>query len=278
MIDGCPHRSNYYHSQGSIFRRLKKPKKALESYRKAVVLSKSRDIVCLSSYAQQLLEIGEPEEALKYARKAYQMDPSDTQVISVLVDVHSELGDMETALGLLEKAIHRRRTDRRLHARAGMLAKKMGDMMKAKSHFEQAVVDPGQPHTLISLADVYINLGKFDLAKTTLEQYPAKAHRDASYWSTRANIMRHMDKLKEASMNIETAIAKEDNNPVHRGGAAQIQLDWAKKLMSAGEREEALLKLEAAKEQVRVGLEIDNSNVVLKTIQRAIDRAEQLVF
>lgn len=270
--------SRYLHSKGIILRNLGRDKEALESFRRAVAVSKRKNTVALSSFAGQLRRMKKPQEGLEYAKEAFAMDPSNSQVISVLVSIYHDLGDNTTGLAILEEALNRRQTDTRLHARAGYIAKDMGEFIKARKHLLHASQDPSQPQVITALADVYIELKEYDLAENVLEKYHKMATKDASYWSTKANILRHKENFPEALKSIEMALKLESKNPVHYGGACQLHIDMGKISLREVKPEEAHLHIETAKDLLYKGLALDSENEVLLTIKKDLERLDSSLF
>ena len=270
--------SKYYHSKGIILRHLNRNQEALDAFRLAVSASHRKDTFALSSLAEQLRLIGNPKEALKFAEEAFKIDPRESYPISVLVDIYRDLGDMKKGLSILEESIKKRQTDTRLHARAGIIAKDMGDLIRAREHLSKASSDPSLTHTITALADVYIGLNEYELADHVLEKYPVRAYKNGSYWSTKANILRHKKDFHQALQCIEEALKLENTNPFHYGGAAQIYLDIAKDALQDRNIEECHLQLNMAKENLNRGLRLSPSDQILLSIQEHVRRLEESIL
>jgi len=269
LASARPQISRYHHALGTIFRRLGDTKSAIAAFRRAVAASRQKDPVALISLAEQLDDAGDSKDALRYATRAYEINPADTIAISVLAGVLQSLGQTKDALDLIESALRRRANDGRLHAKAGVIAKQMGDLIKAKKHLLQATGDPDTAFAITALADVHIQLGEYDRAAAVLETFPAHAEfRDASYWSTKANVLRHQGLLEEGLAAIERAIEIQPKNPIHYGGLAQLHLDLASRAAQSGDSEAGALHLDQAYIAVQRGLELEPTNAALNSIAR----------
>lgn len=279
LVISYPHVSRYHHSKGTILRNLDKNDEAVKSFRKAVAASKRRDVVALSSLARSLCELGKNKEALNFAEEAYGLKPGDSQVINVLVQIYHEIGDDIKALSILEEAISRRTTDTRLIARAGMIAKDIGNLHYARDFLTKVSTNPSYPHTIIALADVYIKLGNLKKAEEILESYPSSERKDKIYWSTKANIHRLNASYNQALECINKALRFDPKDPVILGGAAQLHIDIAYSMLNNYETiEEAKIQCEMASDVLKIGLDIAPSNEILLDIKFKVDSLERTLF
>jgi len=204
--------SRSHHARGSILKTLRRNDEALESFRKAVATSDRKNVVALSSLASQLCKMDKMKEALRYAKEAFNRDPTDSQVISILVDIHHQMGDDLKALNILNEALKKRKTDKRLNARAGIIAKGLGKLTEAISYLNIAIEEPKIPHAIIALADVYIELGNYEKAESILNRFPYKHYKEVGYWITKANLLRHTKKYDNALICIKKALEIDDRN------------------------------------------------------------------
>ena len=272
LVNKDPTMYRYHHAMGSILARLGRDKEALDAFRKAVATSRRKNVVALASLARHLCRMGRQKEALGYAKEAYGADPGDSQVINVLVQVYHELGEDTTALGILDQATKRRRTDTRLHARAGIFAKNMGDWLKAKEHLTKASFDL---HTITALADVFINLEDFEAAERVLKSYPHGVSKQASYWSTKAKILRRKGEFSQALPCIQKALGLESGNPAYYGESAQLHMDMAKKALRHDDIEKAHLQVDMAWDQLNRGLRLDPKNESLLSLRERLQKLKE---
>lgn len=265
--------SRYHHGLGMAYRKLRDTENALKAFRRAVAAAPKTDTVALVSLAEVLLEVGRIADANSYALEAYKRHPGDSSVISLLAEVYRRKGEHLKALDLISDALRRRVSDARLHARAGLIAKEMGDYVRAEQHLLVASRDRETSHAITALADVYLNLGRYPKAEEVLESALGQ-HRDASYWSTKANVLRHQGRLEEGLVAIDKAIELEPDNPVHHGGKAQLHLDVARRAARDREIENAHLQTELARQSVWRGLGLAPNNEALVSIARSVASLE----
>lgn len=266
-----PTTSRYHHALGNTYRQLGNYKEAVKSFRRAVGTSKEGDTVALCSLGELLQKMNQPQDALKYAQEAYESDPGDSIAIALLASIHHQLGNHTKALRILDEALGRRRSDTRLHERAGVIAKEMGNYLKAEDHLIAASTDRELPHTITTLADVYVKLGNFRRAEQVLERYPSHGgYRDASYWTTLANVHRNQERLDDAMRAIERAIALQPSSVASIATLAQIHVDQARIAAKKGDADEANLRIEFAELAVAQGLTVDSTSETLLSIAREI--------
>jgi len=267
-----PRVARYHHALGTIQRRLRKDKEALQSFRRAVATaSPQRKSVPLASLADVLCDMGEIEEAKRLSIQALELAPRDSWIVSTAVKVLEKSGDIDKALEILLDALRISPTDAHLHFRAGMILKQLGDFVGAKEHLERAISDPALSFSYTALADVYLQLGNDRKAEEILEKFPGKKWTNASYLSTKANILRRRGKFKDAEGFLKRALNLEPKNPVHYGGMAQLKFDQAKEAIFNGEKQSALIYIDEANAFILNGLQKDKDNEVLLAIRYDID-------
>lgn len=266
-----PNTSRYHHALGTAYRRLGQREKAIVSFRRAAACATDHDTAAMVSLAQTLIDANKPNDAMSYAQRAYRRDPSDSNVIATLASVHHAVGDNRAAVELLQDALRRRRNDTRLHVRAGMIAKSMGDLTSAENHLRRATSDANLPHAITALADVYIELGRYREAERTLERFPRdEMYAEATYWSIKANLLRRTRRLELAQEAAERAVRLEPNNAVTHGGLAFVHLEIARAAAQRGDREAASFSIELGMKAVRQGLAVDPDDAALLNARAAL--------
>lgn len=274
LVNQFPDRSHYHHAFGTIFRWMRDNQAALKEFRQAVATSTRPDATILASMADLLCDIGEFEEAKTFAKQAFDINPSKSHVVSIMSRVLGELKDLDGALDIVMKALKRAPTDARLHARAGIILKRLGKLPDAKRHLREAISDPNLTHAYTALADVYLMTEEYTEAERVLRQFPGRRKSDASYLSTEANIMRHKGELAKAEEYLQRAISLEPDNLVHHGGMANLKLDQASEYASKGERQRVLICIDEAKLSLDKALSYDAYNEILLTIKHRIEQFE----
>jgi tetratricopeptide (TPR) repeat protein len=112
------------------------------------------------------------------------------------------------------------------------------------------------------------------MAEEALNKFPGDRWSNASYLSTRANVLRHRKDFGEAEKCLRRAIKLEPDNPVHYGGMAQLHLDRAAEAAPRGERQHVLLHIDEARTFLQKGLSKSEDSEALMSIKHAIDRLE----
>lgn len=274
LVKQLPERSDYHHGLGTILKWLHRNEDALASFRRAVATSRRPNSTALASLADLLCDMDNIEEAKGFAEEAFKIDPGKSHVVSIMSTVLEKSGDLEGALSIVSMALRRAPTDARLHGRAGMILKRIRRFPEARDHLERAVSDPSLAFSYTALADVYLLMAEYGKAEDALNKFPAEKWSNASYLSTRANILRHGKDFGEAEKCLRRALELEKDNPVHYGGMAQLYLDQAVEAASKGARQTVLLYIEQARTFVQKGLSKSEDNEALLSIKHAVEQFE----
>ena len=274
LVKQFPERPDYHHGLGTILKWLRRNEDALASFRQAVATSRRPNSTALASLADLLCDMDNVEEARTFAEEAYEIDPGKSHAVSIMSRVLEESGDLEGALRIVSMALRKAPTDARLHGRAGMILKRIRRFPEARDHLEQAVSDPTLSFSYTALADVYLQMAEYKKAEDALSKFPGNKWSNASYLSTRANILRHRKDFGEAERCLRRALELEVDNPVHYGGMAQLYLDQAQDAALKGAKQTVLLHIEEARTFVRKGLSKSEDNEALLSIKHAVEQFE----
>lgn len=275
LAEKFPNVSRHHHGLGTILKWLHDYKGAIKSFRKAIATSsRGGKPTSLCSLANLLCEQGELKEALPLVKEALEIAPGKSFVVATASDVLEKASDIQGALRIIMEALKISPTDTRLNHRAGILLKRIGRFTKAKEHLEIATSDPTMAFSYTALADVYLQLGDINKAEKTLEKFPGRKGDNASYLSTKGNILRLKEKFGEAEKFLEKASKLEPDNPVHYGGLAQLKYAQAQQAISNDKKQITLILIDEAKTFLAKGLNIDRNNEVLVSIQHAVDDFE----
>lgn len=278
LTEKFPNVSRHHHGLGTILKWLHDYKGAVNSFRKAIATSsRGGKPTGLCSLANLLCEQGELKEALPLVKEALEIAPGKSFVVATASDVLEKANDIDGALKIIMEALKTAPTDTRLNHRAGILLKRIGRFTEAKEHLQIAVLDPAKAFSHTALADVYLQLGDVDEAEKTLEEFPGRKGNNASYLSTKGNILRLKEEFGEAEKFLRKANKLEPDNPVHYGGLAQLKYDQAQLAISNGEKQIALISIDEAKTFLSKGLNLDRNNEVLLSIQHVVDEFEREV-
>lgn len=277
LVKQFPERSDYHHGLGTILKWLRKNEDALAEFRRAVATSRRPNSTVLASLADLLCDMDNVEEARGFAEEAFKIDPGKSHVVSIMSRVLEASGDLEGALGIVSTALRRAPTDARLHGRAGMILKRIGHFPEARDHLEKAVWDPALSFSYTALADVYLQMAEYRKAEEALNKFPGDRWSNASYLSTKANILRHRKDFAEAERCLRRALELEPDNPVHYGGMAQLHLDEAGEAALKGQRQHVLLCIEEARTFLQKGLGKSEDNEALLSIKHALEQFESSI-
>ena len=277
LVREFPKRSDYHHALGTILKWLHKSEDALESFRQAVVTARRPNSTALASLAELLCDRGDIQEARTLAEQAFKIDPGKSGVVSIMSKVLEQSGDLKGALDIVSIALRRGPTDARLHGRAGMILKRIGRFPEAKNHLEHAVLDPALAFSYTALADVYLQMAEYGKAKDALNKFPGNTWSNASYLSTKANILRHSKDFEEAERCLRRALDLEPDNPVHYGGMAQLHLDRAEEAALKGAKQTILLCIQQARFFLQEGFTKSEASEALLSIKHAIEQFESSI-
>lgn len=277
LVKQFPERSDYHHALGTIFRWLRRNEDALVSFRRAVATSRRPNSTALASLADLLCDMDNIKEARTFAEKAFKLDPAKSHVVSIMSRVLEKEGDLEGALDIVLLALRSAPTDARLHGRAGMILKQIRRLPDARDHLERAVSDPSLTFSYTALADVYLQMKDYQKAEEALNKFPGNRWSNASYLSTKANILRHRRDFDEAEKCLKRALELETDNLVHYGGMAQLYLDQAQDAALKGAKQTVLLHIEQAKTFVQKGLSKSGDNEALLSIKHALEQFESSI-
>jgi len=278
LTEKFPNISRHHHGLGTILKWLHDYKGAANSFRKAIAISsRGGKPTPLCSLADLLCEQGKSVEALPLIKEALEIAPGKSFVVATASDVLEKANDIDGALKIIMEALKTAPTDTRLNHRAGILLKKIGRFTQAKEHLEIAVSDPANAFSYTALADVYLQLGDVDEAQKTLEKFPGRKEDNASYLSTKGNVLRLKEEFGEAEKFLRKANRLEPDNPVHYGGLAQLKYDQAQLAISNDKKQIALISIDEAKSFLSKGLNLDRNNEALLSIQHTVDEFEREV-
>ncbi len=278
LTEKFPNVSRHHHGLGTILKWLHDYKGAAISFRKAIATSsRGGKPTSLCSLANLLCEQGEFKEALPLVKEALEIAPRKPFVVATASDVLEKANDIDGALKIIMEALKISPIDARLNHRAGILLKRIGRFTESRKHLEVAISDPALTFSYTALADVYLKLGNVKEAEKTLEKFPGGKRNDASYLSTKGNILRIKEEFKEAENLLRRANKLDPKNPVHYGALAQLKYDLAQQAISNDKKQIALIYIDEAKVFLANGLNINRDNDALLSIQHSVDEFEREV-
>ena len=171
----------------------------------------------LESYA--LAKNGQEEEARSLLAQARKLFPSNMDILFALGTLEDELGDKETAMGIMESIIQKNpRHAKALNYVGYTLADENRDLERALELLTVALQEaPDASYIMDSLAWAQYRLGKFEEAWQTMQRCLEQGVDEATIWEHYGDIARALHKKAEARDGYMEALKRSPSN------AADIQ-------------------------------------------------------
>ncbi len=137
-------------------------------------------------------------------------------------------GDRAGAMALYRAALAQHPGHADLLNSAGNLHMRSGDAAAAAELFDQALsARPGSLDLAINLAIAWTRAGRAQQAAALLEDHARAGARDPRFHSARANALRAVDRLDEAALAFDQALALDPGRAVALHGRARLALERA---------------------------------------------------
>ena len=123
------------------------------------------------SYANGLMMTGRNAQALAVMQQVAISHPSDREVLSALGKAQAAAGQLEKALGTIQRAQTPDRPDWRLYSAEGAVLDQLGRSSDARSRYRMALqIQPNDPSVLSNLGMSHVLSGDLKTAETYLRQ------------------------------------------------------------------------------------------------------------
>jgi Flp pilus assembly protein TadD len=281
LVSTYPEDRYYWQGLGDCLRRRRAIEPAKEAYMRARALAKAGDATPSSKLGEIYLREGDLSSASFFLKEALQRSPNDPRLIASYASLLQRQGRQAEALDLVAKELRRRPVDVSLHHRAGLILRDMGNNIEALSHLSQATQDESLPASFISLADLYLEMGKLKDAKRVLARHPGR--RSAAYYNIEGNIARRELRFTDADSCFEKCRKIEGENVFVLGSISGLRIAQAEKALEMMALPAAKAYLMQSEEAIRKGLALDSQNGALlklkhdeEELRRQILRAEQV--
>uniref|UniRef100_A0A8D2KVQ7 Tetratricopeptide repeat domain 37 n=1 Tax=Varanus komodoensis TaxID=61221 RepID=A0A8D2KVQ7_VARKO len=174
---------------------------------------------------------GDKNRALGCYKKAFEKDKTDGEAGAAVVDLSTELGDLETALTILTDVTERASAGRAKWAwlRRGLYYLRAGQHSQAVADLQAALrADPKDPHCWESLGEAYLSRGGYTTALKSFRK--ARELNPKSIYSIykAAAIEQILGKYKEAIAEYQHILKKSDNYVPALKGLGECYLMLAK--------------------------------------------------
>jgi len=153
-------------SRGHVLKSRGRADEAAASFLKAAAFAKKGKAPVLDVWAQVQaagvwLDSGQADRAVSLLESAAALDPTDTELKIHQAELLEATGKTDSALRLCEEILAGS-SDAEVHVQAFRLAKRLGDVERAKKHLDaaereyQRAIDAGEVYTLGALARLYL--------------------------------------------------------------------------------------------------------------------------
>lgn len=144
-----------------------------------VTLKEPRMPLAWASLGMSLYDAGRREEALKAYLQALAVDPNYQLALNNIGGLYNELGEREKARHYLIRQVQLFPEDFKGYMNLGDNYQRSGEPQKAEAMFLKALVlNPGLPNALYALGNLYLGMGRLDLARINLERAAAAVGAD----------------------------------------------------------------------------------------------------
>ena len=152
--------------------------------------------------------VGRFESAKEAFRQAVELAPDNADALNLLGAITLQLGQVEQAIGPLERAARARRSDSNILAnlaQAYFALARYGESLEA---FQKASrLEPGRAQFHMGVANSLAMLGKLSEAETVLRRLASRHPDDALVWFNLGNVLRDQDRVAEAMTCFAKALA-----------------------------------------------------------------------
>ncbi len=183
--------------------------------------------------------------AIPEFERAEQLDPALPDPAYTLGVIHMQQGEFAAAASELEKTVALQPGNSAAWAVLGNVYKENGDAVKAEDALRRAIaLDPNQPSTHISLAAILAQGGDKDGAAGERKQAAelsrvAVSRQRASFALKSGRSLLDQGKLKEAEVQLRTAVAADPQDPLPHQALAETLSREGQSADAALERQEA---------------------------------------
>jgi clan AA aspartic protease (TIGR02281 family) len=165
----APNESNWPYIIATMYEQSKDYKKAVEYYKDANTKDTSEKIYDKISYCQY--KLGDYEDALKSINQALNMDSTDVSFYARKANIYYECGDAKAAIAEWDKVLAMQPEIGFGYYRRGWFKELSGDLEGGLEDLSMAIVlEPNESYLYETRGDLYLKLGKKDLAEADFKK------------------------------------------------------------------------------------------------------------
>lgn len=151
------------------------------------------------SYANVLMMTGRNAQALAVMQQVAIAHPSDREVLSSLGKAQAAAGQLEKALGTIQRAQTPDRPDWRLYSAEGAVLDQLGRSSEARSRYRMALqIQPNDPSVLSNMGMSYVLSGDLTTAETYMRQASQQPGADSRVRQNLALVVGLQGRFQEA--------------------------------------------------------------------------------
>jgi tetratricopeptide (TPR) repeat protein len=184
-----------------------------------------------------LLRLGEYRGARLALERAIKLQPNQFDAAVSLAELNFNLGNGARGIEVLEMAARLRPQEFRVWLTMGKVSNDLGDFPKAIQAYERAIgLNPNDRQALIGLIGCLISYGKTDQAEHWVTKALEKYSDDARVWGFAARGAFDANRLDEAIVFADRALARDPKNRdalLTRARARVVQAQWEQALPDA---------------------------------------------
>jgi tetratricopeptide (TPR) repeat protein len=268
ILGAHPKNGFYWSAFGDVLARNRRIEEAKDAYIKARAL-RPDDVVPSERLGELLLRQGDLTSASVFLSEAFARSPQDPRVVASYASLLQRKGQQSEAFRIVSEGLRRRPDDIPLNHRAGLLLKNMGKQMEALQYLTRAAKGDSLPASYLSLADLYLEMGKLAEAKRSLDSYPGA--KSAAYYNVAGNIARREERFLEAEELLRKCLRMEGEDVVLLGSIASLKIAQAEKALEMLAYTAAKAYIVDAEEAIRKGLTMENDNQTLLWLKADAD-------
>jgi protein O-GlcNAc transferase len=184
------------------------------------------EVGLLLAEAQRQHKAGQTAESYATCRELLKQDPENAAALELMGVLANRLGDIETAVRMMERAAKQRPGEARLLANLGAVYRAAGRIEEAEARYRDALaVDPDALQARFNLANLLMARGAFDAA---LREYAAVVERDpsnAGALNNMAAVLRAKGHFDEAEGVYRALIAAHPRDAAARSNLGALCMD-----------------------------------------------------
>ncbi|NIO29197.1 MAG: tetratricopeptide repeat protein [Candidatus Latescibacteria bacterium] len=196
----------------------------------------------LNELGNAIRDLGNVQEALELYEKALKVEPTNPGPHMNVGNIYSNMGNYEKAIWHFNEALRIDPEYADAHLNIGQTYLSLGDPEKALGHYQKAVnLLPGYAEAYIGLGNALGTLNRFDESMAAFQKASSLKPYLAEPYNNMGTLFYRMERYQEALFYYEEAIKRDPHS-------APIHTNLGNLLMKLGRKEEALVHFNRASE------------------------------